>query len=123
VSSTILDKMELVIAQIENLREAGGLPPVAIDVRSAFRTPIYNRQHSHATDSRHQYGDAVDLSIDADGDGRINSRDIRLITAAVDSVEKHHPELTGGFGVYSGILYRVPYVHIDARGTRVRWRG
>jgi hypothetical protein len=65
----------------------------------------------------------VDLSIDADGDGRINSRDLRLITAAVDTVEKYYPDLAGGLGVYSGINFRVPYVHIDARGTRVRWRG
>jgi hypothetical protein len=127
VSVHILDKMELVIAEIGKLRAASppanGLREMALDVHSAFRTPLYNRLQSRARESRHQYGDAIDISLDADGDGRINSRDIRLITAAVDSVEKRHPELMGGMGVYSGINRRAPYVHIDARGTRVRWRG
>ena len=125
VSPLILDKVELVIAQVEKLR---GVPTpafkgLALDVHSAFRTPLYNRMQSRARESRHQYGDAIDLSFDADGDGRVNSKDLRLITAAVDSVEKNHPELLGGLGVYSGINFRNPYVHIDARGTRVRWRG
>jgi hypothetical protein len=127
VSPAILDKMELVIAELGKLRAAappaGGLKEMMLDVHSAFRTPLYNRVQSRARESRHQYGDAIDLSLDADGDGRVNSRDVRLITAAVDSVEKRHPELVGGLGIYSGINRRAPYVHIDARGIKVRWRG
>jgi uncharacterized protein YcbK (DUF882 family) len=76
-----------------------------------------------ATDSRHQYGDAVDVAIDANGDGRINARDARLVAAAVDSVEAQFPELVGGVGVYTSSRYHQPYVHIDVRGNRVRWRG
>jgi hypothetical protein len=125
VTPGILDKIELVVAEIEKLRLAApgkkGLAGLALDVHSAFRTPFHNRLRSEARESRHQYGDAVDFSVDADGDGRVNSRDLRMITAAVDSVEKRHPELVGGLGVYSGIQYRVPYVHIDARGIKVRW--
>jgi hypothetical protein len=123
VSAHILDKVELVFARLDDWNGARVLAQYAVDVHSAFRTPLYNRAQSRARESRHQYGDAVDLSIDADGDGRINSRDLRLITAAVDTVEKYYPDLAGGLGVYSGINFRVPYVHIDARGTRVRWRG
>jgi hypothetical protein len=127
VSPQILDKVELVLAQLEKLRGADakkpGLERLVLDVHSAFRTPIHNRIRSQARESRHQYGDAVDFSIDADGDGRVNSRDLRLLSDAVDSVEKYHPELEGGLGLYSGINYRIPYVHIDARGTKVRWRG
>ncbi len=123
VSPLILDKLELVIAQVELLRGGPVLAQLVVDVHSAFRTPLYNRQNSRARESRHTYGDAVDLSIDANGDGRINSKDVKLISAAVDSVEKYHPELVGGLGIYSGINVRSPYVHIDSRGTKVRWDG
>ena len=123
VNPQILDKLELVIAQVELLRGGPVLAKLVVDVHSAFRTPLYNRQNSQARESRHQYGDAVDLSIDANGDGRVNSRDVKLITAAVDSVEKYHPELAGGLGIYSGTTHRNPYVHIDSRGTKVRWDG
>jgi hypothetical protein len=127
VDPRILDKVELVLAEVDKLRKAApsvklDVAQFALDVHSAFRTPLYNRAQSRARESRHQYGDAVDFSIDADGDGRVNSRDIRLITQAVDSVEKYHPDLVGGLGVYGG-LGRGPYVHIDARGSKVRWRG
>jgi hypothetical protein len=38
-------------------------------------------------------------------------------------VEQSHPELAGGLGIYVSARYRQPYVHIDTRGTRARWRG
>jgi hypothetical protein len=76
-----------------------------------------------AGDSRHQYGDAADVAIDADGDGRVTVRDESLVARAVDQVEDEHPELVGGLGLYTSGQYRTPYVHIDARGTRSRWKG
>lgn len=119
----VLDKLELVL---ERLSAALGGRDVQVDleVHSGFRTPAYNRHVSRAADdSRHQYGDAVDVAIDADGNGRIDRRDARLVAAAVDSVEAAYPDLVGGLGVYTSRRYRHPYVHIDARGSRVRWRG
>jgi hypothetical protein len=41
----------------------------------------------------------------------------------VDLVEARHPELVGGLGIYTSRLYPTPYVHIDTRGERKRWRG
>jgi hypothetical protein len=61
--------------------------------------------------------------IDADRDGRITLKDSRLIARAVEQVELEHPNLIGGMGLYTSRRYRTPYVHIDARGTRSRWRG
>ena len=75
---------------------------------------------SAARDSRHQLGDAIDLAVDANRDGRVNSKDAKLLTMAVDIVERTHPDLAGGMGIYSRSR---PFVHIDARGTKVRWRG
>jgi uncharacterized protein YcbK (DUF882 family) len=117
----LLDKIELVLDEIDKRRTRKGAE-ATVDVHSGFRTPSHNRRVLRAAqDSRHQYGDAADLRIDANGDGRINGTDLLLISRAVDSVEELHPELAGGLGLYS--QNGSPYVHIDARGQRVRWRG
>lgn len=123
VSPRLLDKVELVLERISQAL-GGENAHVEVEVHSGYRTPAYNRLvPAAARDSRHQYGDAVDLAIDANGDGRIDAKDARLVAAAVDSVEAEYPDLVGGMGLYTSRRYRHPYVHIDARGTRVRWRG
>ncbi len=116
----LLDKLELVFADLgRSLR-----PELSIDVRSGFRSPSHNaRVQRSARDSRHQYGDAADVAIDADGDGRITLTDELLIQLAVERVEDAHPDLVGGLGLYMSRRYRTPYVHIDARGRRSRWHG
>lgn len=120
----LLDKLELVVAQVAKMRGVAPDSMVAMDVHSGFRTPAHNAQVERAArDSRHQYGDAADIVIDADGDGKITRADSRIVVNAVDSVEELHPDLIGGLGVYTSDRYRTPYVHIDARGHRSRWRG
>lgn len=120
----LLDKLELVVAQVAKMRGVPADSMVALDVHSGFRTPAHNAQVERAArDSRHQYGDAADIVIDADGDGKITRADSRIVASAVDSVEELHPDLMGGLGVYTSDRYRTPYVHIDARGHRSRWRG
>jgi uncharacterized protein YcbK (DUF882 family) len=114
----ILDKVELVLRYLGS-RERD----ITMDVHSGFRTPLYNRRVPRAaSDSRHQYGDAADLAIDADGDGRVTYLDGLAVAHAVDMVERDHPELAGGLGVY-GNRGTGAYVHIDVRGERKRWRG
>ncbi|MGQ0538562.1 MAG: D-Ala-D-Ala carboxypeptidase family metallohydrolase [Gemmatimonadaceae bacterium] len=116
----LLDKLELVTATISRLR--GGLvdAKLSIDVHSGFRTPLHNRRVANAArDSRHQYGDAADIAIDADGNGRINSRDLAIIARAVEEIDRSYPDLRGGLGLYS--LGSASYVHIDVRGQSVRW--
>ncbi|MBA2687959.1 MAG: DUF882 domain-containing protein [Gemmatimonadaceae bacterium] len=123
VSPRLLDKLELVIAEISSWR--GSDIPVALDmdVHSGFRSPDHNRQVRRAArDSQHQYGDAADVTIDANGDGRISVMDSKMVGLAVEIVELKHPELVGGLGLYTS-RRSGSYVHIDARGQRVRWRG
>lgn len=123
VNPRMLDKLELVVERIAGTVRKADVD-LQVNVHSGYRTPAYNRRVPlAATDSRHQYGDAVDVAIDANGDGRINARDARLVADAVDSVEAQFPDLVGGVGVYTSSRYRQPYVHIDVRGSRVRWRG
>ena len=122
----LLDKLELVIAQVRRMqgRDDTDVGSLALDVHSGFRTPSHNLGVKRsARDSRHQYGDAADVAIDANFDGRYTAADSRLVALAVELVEQDHPELRGGMGVYTSRRYTTPYVHIDARGTRARWRG
>lgn len=114
----ILDKVELVLDRLGARDRV-----MTVDVHSGFRTPLHNRRVPRAAgDSRHQYGDAVDVALDADGDGRVSYFDILAVARAVDLVERDYPALAGGMGVY-GNRGRAPYVHIDVRGERKRWRG
>lgn len=120
----LLDKLELVVAEVAKMRGVSPDSMNALDVHSGFRTPAHNAHVERAArDSRHQYGDAADVVIDADGDGRFTRADSRIVASAVDSVEEAHPDLVGGLGLYTSDRYRTPYVHIDARGHRSRWRG
>lgn len=118
----LLDKIELVVTEIEKLNKKGGESPLTLDVHSGFRTPLHNRRVQRAArDSRHQYGDAADIAIDGNGDGRITFSDTRIVAKAVEAVEQAHPDLVGGMGLYN--RGTASYVHIDARGKRARWRG
>jgi len=116
----LLDKLELIFADLG----ARVRPGLMVDMHSGFRSPSHNaRVENAARDSRHQYGDAADLAIDADADGRITMTDELLVMLAVERVEERHPDLVGGLGMYTSRRYRTPYVHIDARGKRTRWQG
>ena len=122
LDARLLDKIELVVAEIAEITGTRPDTTITLDVHSGFRTPIHNRRVKQAArDSRHQYGDAADIAIDGNGDGRITAADTRLIARAVEQVERKHPDLVGGMGLYN--RGSASYVHIDARGKRARWRG
>ena len=102
-------------------------------VLSGFRAPYYNDariDEGAARASRHQFGDAADLIIDADSDGRMDDLnrdgrrtlgDLAAIGDAVATVERRYPELTGGLGTYAAMGPSGPFAHIDVRGTSARW--
>jgi hypothetical protein len=123
ISPKLLDKLELVMAQLARQRGDSSRVGLSVSVHSGFRTPSWNLINRFAGDSRHQYGDAADVAIDANADGRFTLADSKLVALAVEAVERDYPDLVGGLGLYSGPKYKTPYVHIDARGTRARWRG
>ncbi|HWL38753.1 MAG TPA: hypothetical protein VNO75_00820 [Gemmatimonadaceae bacterium] len=127
IREPLLDKLELVIQDLN----AHGINAEGMRIRSGFRTPARNsavRGEGSARDSRHQFGDAVDVFIDQEGtgrmsdlngDGRVNFSDVKLILAAVERVEAKYPELVGGTGLYTG--RSGSFAHIDVRGVRARW--
>ena len=126
----LIDKLELVIEDLN----ANGVKVTHLQVMSGFRTPQYNANGGNpagrASLSRHMYGDAADVFVDnnRDGmtddlnrDGRVDSRDAKVILDAVDRVERAHPTLVGGGGLYRATRAHGPFVHVDVRGTRARW--
>jgi hypothetical protein len=128
----LIDKIELVLSDLRSR----GVNTKGVTVMSGFRTPSYNagggNTGGRAGLSRHMYGDAADIYIDNDGDGnmddlngdgRVNQGDARFMQDAVDRVEKQHPELIGGAGVYIACCGHGPFIHIDTRGYRARWTG
>jgi uncharacterized protein YcbK (DUF882 family) len=124
VSPRLLDKLELVVAEITRWYGSEAPVSLALDVHSGFRAPAHNSRIARAArDSQHQYGDAADVVIDANGDGKYTALDSRLVGLAVEIVELKHPDLVGGLGIYTSGHMHTTYVHIDARGTRARWRG
>ena len=124
VNPKLLDKLELVIAEIARWHGAKAVADIEIDVHSGFRAPEHNKRIRRAArDSQHQYGDAADVAIDANGDGKLTAIDSRMVGLAVEIVELKHPDLVGGLGIYTSGHSSTNYVHIDVRGRRARWRG
>ena len=128
----LVDKDELVLQDLQE----HGINPAGVRVMSGFRTPQYNAgggdPRGRAALSRHMYGDANDIYIDNDGDGqmddlnhdgRVNIADAKVIQDAVNRVERAHPSLIGGCGIYSGTSAHGPFTHIDTRGYPARWIG
>ena len=127
---SLVDKLELVI---DDLSEHGVRVEHMV-VMSGFRTPQYNAagvgRGGRAKDSRHQFGDAADVFVDNDGNGRmddlnrdkrVDSRDARVIMQAIERVERAHPELVGGASLYRATKAHGPFAHVDVRGVRARW--
>ncbi|HEY7407620.1 MAG TPA: hypothetical protein VH638_05095 [Gemmatimonadaceae bacterium] len=129
LDTKLIDKLELVIDDLVGR----GYDVEYLSVMSGFRTPQYNVKgvgKGRADASRHQYGDAADVFVDNDRngrmddlnrDGRVDTRDARILLQAVDRVEAAYPGLVGGAGVYSATRAHGPFTHIDARGQRARW--
>ncbi len=129
LQESLLDKLELLIAELE----AEDIVGYEMFVMSGFRTPQYNAQGvgagGRASESRHQFGDAADVYLrgskdwmpDLTGDGRVDIKDARRLARAAERVEQKHPSLVGGIGVYPATSAHGPFVHIDVRGTAARW--
>jgi hypothetical protein len=126
----LIDKLELILDDLNSR----GFNAERFSVLSGFRTPEYNakggRRSGRAKDSRHQFGDAADIFVDSNGDGRmddlnrdgrVNTRDAKVLIESVERVERDHPELVGGAGLYRGTRTHGPFVHVDVRGNRARW--
>jgi len=125
----LLVKLEELLAEVNNR----GREAYTFELLSAYRTPNYNRAIGNSTTrSRHHYGDAADIFVDTDGDGRMDdlNRDGRHTLAdahwlgAIVNATQDEPEfegLTGGLGMYRPTGLHGGFVHVDVRGFEARW--
>ncbi|MHB1222852.1 MAG: hypothetical protein ACYC2G_02215 [Gemmatimonadaceae bacterium] len=121
------EKLELTLAELA----AAGVRARDFRILSGFRAPHYNGGvEGAAPSSRHQYGDAADLIVDDDGDGRMDDlngdgrvtrADIYLVADAFERVERRHRALVGGLGLYDATGPSGPFLHVDVRGSAARW--
>jgi hypothetical protein len=125
-----LVKLEILQHELETTH---GLRFDRFTVMSGYRTPYYNARIGNETGySRHLYGDAMDVYIDQnrDGkmddvnrDGRVDTSDARFLLRVAEKID-NSPEwgwLKGGAGVYHANAAHGPYLHVDARGYVARW--
>lgn len=116
---------------ISHAVRATGIPMHALTIMSGYRTPWYNADIGNDTVySRHLYGGAADIFVDTNddgtmddlnGDGRVDVADARWLARLIEQVDAAHAELAGGLSAYPGNSFHGPFVHVDVRGTPVRW--
>jgi len=114
-----------------HVRQAG-FKVETLAILSGYRTPFYNDNLENKTYSRHLYGDAADIFIDADHDGKmddldedgdIDIYDVKILYDFIDrlSAQADYQPFTGGLGLYKKTAAHSGFVHVDTRGTKARW--
>jgi hypothetical protein len=125
------------LATLEQLLEmvnAHGYRARTFSIMSGYRTPYYNRAIGNRTTySRHLWGDAADIFIDEephDGnmddlnqDGVIDTHDADVIYQLIENASEPRLQkiLMGGLARYRETSSHGPFIHVDARGSNVRW--
>lgn len=128
--SEALVKLEILQHELETKH---GLDFDRFTIMSGYRTPYYNSRIGNETSySRHLYGDAMDIYIDQnrdgkmddiDRDGRVDTGDARFILRVAEAIDNSREWgwMKGGAGVYHANSAHGPYIHVDARGYIARW--
>lgn len=109
-----------------------GYPAQTFGVISGYRTPWYNRKIGNVPNSRHVYGDAMDLYIDVDRDGKMDDlnrdgrydrEDVVLLAEIADEFMRRpgNSLVYGGVGRYGKTSRHGGFVHVDTRGYAARW--
>ncbi len=109
-----------------------GYPAQTFGVISGYRTPWYNKKIGNVANSRHVYGDAMDLYIDVDGDRNMDDldgdgdqdlQDVVLLAEIADQYMRRpgNALIFGGVGRYGKTSRHGGFVHVDTRGYAARW--
>jgi len=125
----LLLKLEILLEEVRS----AGLPVSTFRILSGYRTPFYNRSIGNETRySRHVYGDAADIYVDEDrdgkmddldGDGLVTLDDARTLASVLESLSQRswYQPFEGGLGLYQANATHGPFVHVDVRGHPARW--
>ncbi len=128
VQPTLLRELERLIV----LLRARGKSLDSLHEMSGYRTPKYNRSLGNVAYSRHVYGDAADVFVDADGDnwmddlnedGVSDVKDAYWLLQLLEDDVGSTPDQgrLGGLSAYPATAHHGPFLHIDMRGHRARW--
>ena len=121
----LVNKLEILLSRLNK----GRIRCRQLAVLSGYRSPGYNHTIGNVRFSRHQFGEAADVFVDENHDGRmddlnhdgkINIQDAKVLLKFVDVLDNGgiHP---GGAAAYSATKLHGPFVHIDVRGYKARW--
>ncbi len=127
MQSTTLLMLEDLLDEVNN----NGFDIDTFGFISGYRTPYYNRSIGNVKYSRHVFGDANDIFIDADKNGRMDdlNKDGKLTVDDVQILynitskfqDNSEGKYTGGVGKYRPKSHHGGFVHVDNRGYRARW--
>lgn len=126
----LLLKLEAILERVNAI----GFKTDTLHVMSAYRTPFYNHAIGDVKYSMHQFGSASDIYVDPDKkeqmedlnrDGRIDIADSKFLFDQIEQMlaEQPYQKFQGGMGFYPATSAHPPFVHVDVRGTRARWKG
>jgi hypothetical protein len=122
--------LELVLDRVNAL----GFDVDTLHVMSGYRTPYYNQAIGDVQYSMHQWGSAADVYVDPSDNGRmddlnhdrrIDIGDAKFLYDEVDRLLDARPyrRFQGGLGFYPKTAAHPPFVHVDVRGSKARWKG
>lgn len=128
LNERLLLKLEMTLEEARRR----GIRATTFRVLSGYRSPWYNGDLGRPAYSRHVYGDAADIYVDEDGDGRmddltgdgrIDVRDARVLYDIVEEMDRDASRrfFLGGLGQYRTTRAHGPFIHLDTRGYRARW--
>ena len=131
VKERLLLKLEAIL---QHVNDDLGVKTDSLHVMSAFRTPYYNKAIGDVLYSQHQWGSAADIFIDPHDKNRMEDLDGNRVVDIGDSkflydrIEdmlalKTYQRFQGGMGYYPATAAHPPFVHIDVRGSKARWKG
>jgi hypothetical protein len=123
-------KLEAVLQLVNSL----GIDADTLYVMSGYRTPVYNHAIGDVLYSMHQWGSAADVFVDTHKkgvmddltrDGRVDIQDAKSLYDATERLlaRPGFERLQGGMGYYPATSAHPPFVHVDVRGTKARWKG
>jgi hypothetical protein len=123
-------KLEAVLATVQQ----AGFDVDTLHIMSGDRTPFYNHAIGDVPYSMHQWGRAADVFVDRhdkgvmddlNRDGRIDIGDSRYLEDLIERMlaQPAFQKLQGGMGFYPATSAHPPFVHVDVRGTKARWKG
>ena len=126
----LLLKLETILERVNRL----GFSTDTLHVMSAYRTPYYNHAIGDVKYSQHQFGSAADVYVDPhdkdrmedlNRDGRIDVADSKFLYDRIEDWfgQKDLQKFEGGLGFYPATAAHPPFVHVDVRGTKARWKG